>query len=91
MAKDDTKKPPKSRNIHYERIQEVGPNGEIITRNVMVDDEGNILNESDVEYEIEEIIDENGNRILKKRPVIKTDKFLKMREKAGVKDLDNQR
>jgi len=41
----------------------------------MVDDAGNILNESDVDYEIEEVTDEFGNKQIKKRPYLKRDKF----------------
>jgi len=41
----------------------------------MVDDAGNIINESDVDYEIEEVTDEFGNKQIKKRPYLKRDKF----------------
>jgi len=41
----------------------------------MVDDAGNILNESDVDYEIKEITDEFGNKQIIKRPYVKRDKF----------------
>jgi hypothetical protein len=38
----------------------------------MIDDEGNILSDSDVSYILDEITDEYGNKKITKRPYIKT-------------------
>merc|ERR1712000_449279 len=48
---------------------------------VLLDDEGNIVNEEDIVYEDEEYIDENGNKAIKKVPKINTESFSNMKEK----------
>jgi len=48
---------------------------------VLLDDEGNIVNEEDFIYEEEEYIDENGNKAIKKVPKIKTEVFNNLKEK----------
>jgi hypothetical protein len=75
LPEEIQKKKPKTNIVKYGQIDEIGPNGEIITRNVMLDDEGNILNDSDIDYETTEVVDEYGKKTITKRPYVKRDKY----------------
>merc|ERR1712000_797825 len=64
-------KVPQTRNLKEKTIIDKDGN---ITK-VLLDDDGNIVNEEDIVYEEEEYIDENGNKTIKKVLKIKTNVF----------------
>merc|ERR1712000_557171 len=69
-------KPTKRIVKEVEEIDEFGN----VTK-VLLDDEGNIVNEEDIVYEEEEYIDENGNKAIRKVPKINNESFKNMKEK----------
>merc|ERR1712169_123134 len=52
-------------------------------KKVLVDDEGNVVDEDDIEYEDEEYIDELGNRRTRKVAKIKKDALKRIKEKEN--------
>merc|ERR1711900_32348 len=62
----------------------VDSNGEEIEKEVFIDDKGNIIDESDINYIDESFVDEFGITQHKKVPKIKDDSFNKMKQKAEI-------
>merc|ERR1712000_757592 len=52
---------------------------------------GNIINEENIVYEEEEYTDENGNKVIKKVPKIKTEVFTNMKEKEKEECMLNEK
>merc|ERR1711964_389375 len=80
-------KAPETRNLKEKTIMDKNSN---ITK-VLLDDEGNIVNEEDIVYEEEEYIDENGNKAIIKVPKINTKAFNNMKEKEKEQSMLNQK
>merc|ERR1712000_224741 len=77
IEKDGIKKAPETRNLKEENIIDKFDN----IKNVLIDDEGNIVDKDDIVYEKEKYIDENGNEETRNVPKIKEESLLKMKEK----------
>jgi len=63
-------------------ITTIGPNGEEIKKSVFIDDQGNIIDESDIEYVSEKYIDEFGISQTKRIPKIKKESLKRIKEEA---------
>merc|ERR1712169_27311 len=63
-------------------ITVIDSNGNEVQKSVFVDDQGNIVDESDIDYIEESYIDEFGNKKTGKVPKIKDDSFDRMQEEA---------
>jgi len=68
---------PKTRSLKEKII--VDKNGN--KKKVLLDDQGNVIDEDDIEYEEEDYIDENGNCRTRKVAKIKKDAMKRMKEK----------
>lgn len=58
----------------------IDDNGNEIAQVVFIDNNGNIINEKDVEYIEESYIDKNGNKQYEKIPKIKKESLRRMQE-----------
>merc|ERR1712098_737386 len=76
IEKDGVKKAPETNNLKEETILDKFDN----KKNVLVDDEGNIVDKDDIVYEEEKYTDENGNDKIRNVPKIKEESLLKMQE-----------
>jgi len=63
-------------------ITVIDADGNEVQKTVFVDDQGNIIDESDVDYIEESYIDEFGNKRTRKVPKIKDDSFNRMQKEA---------
>merc|ERR1712000_709777 len=61
-----SKHAPKSKNLKVNTITVIDSNGNEVKKSVFIDDQGNVVDESDVEYIEESYIDEYGNKITNK-------------------------
>merc|ERR1711958_11309 len=77
VEEEGIKKAPKTRNLKEKIIVDKYGN----KKKVLVDDEGNIVDDDDIEYEDEEYIDEYGNKRTRKVAKIKKSAMKKMQEK----------
>merc|ERR1712169_53101 len=77
------KKVPKSNNLKSCNITVTDANGNKIQKAVLVDDQGKIIDEDDVEYVNETIIDEFGNKITRQVPKIKDESLRRMQKEAA--------
>merc|ERR1712169_48564 len=77
VEEEGIKKAPKTRNLQEKTIIDKDGN----RRKVLVDDQGNVVDEDDVVYEDEEYIDEFGNKRTRKVAKIKKDAMKRMKEK----------
>merc|ERR1712000_572763 len=77
IEKDGIKKAPETNNLKEETILDKFNN----IKNILVDDEGNIVDKDDIIYEKETYTDEKGNDKIKNVPKIKEESLLKMQEK----------
>merc|ERR1712058_107620 len=77
VEEEGIKKAPKTRNLKEKIIVDKYGN----KKKVLVDDEGNVVDEDDVVYEDEEYIDEFGNVRTRKVAKIKKDAMKRMQEK----------
>merc|ERR1712000_641685 len=77
IEKEGVKKAPETNNLKEETILDKFDN----KKNVLVDDEGNIVDKDDIVYEEELYTDENGNDKIRNVPKIKEESLLKMQEK----------
>merc|ERR1712169_108505 len=77
IEKDGIKQVPETNNLKEETILDKFNN----TKNVLIDDEGNIVDKDDICYEKETYTDEKGNDKVKNVPKIKEESLLKMQEK----------
>jgi len=77
VEEDGIKKAPKSRNLQEKIIIDKDGN----KKKVLLDDQGNVIDEDDIVYEDEEYIDENGNVRTRKVAKIKKDAIKRMQEK----------
>merc|ERR1712000_644390 len=77
IEKDGIKKAPETNNLKEETILDKFNN----MKNVLIDDEGNIVDKDDIIYEEETYTDEHGNDKIKNVPKIKELSLLKMQEK----------
>merc|ERR1712169_61775 len=77
VEEEGIKKAPKTRNLQEKTI--IDKDGNKVK--VLLDDEGNVVDEDDIEYEDEEYIDELGNRRTRKVAKIKKDALKRMKEK----------
>merc|ERR1712000_571912 len=77
IEKDGIKKAPETNNLKEETILDKFNN----IKNVLVDDEGNIVDKDDIIYEEETYTDEKGNDKIKNVPKIKELSLLNMQEK----------
>merc|ERR1711900_50053 len=84
VEEDGIKKAPKSRNLQEKIIVDKYGN----KKKVLLDDQGNVVDEDDIEYEDEEYFDEFGNRRTRKVAKIKKDAMKRMKEKE---DEDEER
>merc|ERR1711964_174075 len=82
VEEDGPKKAPKSNNLKSTTITTIGSNGEEIKKSVFIDDQGNIVDESDIEYVSETYIDEHGITRERKIAKIKEESLKIMREEA---------
>merc|ERR1711964_587096 len=69
VEEEGVKKAPKTRNLKQKVITDKYGN----KKTVLLDDEGNIVDEDDVEYEDEVYVDEYGNQRIRKVAKIKKD------------------
>merc|ERR1711964_257612 len=72
IEKDGIKKAPETTNLKEETIVDKFDN----VKNVLIDDEGNIVDKDDIVYEEEVYTDENGNDKIKNIPKIKEKSLL---------------
>merc|ERR1712096_510027 len=79
------KKAPKSNNLKSCNITVTDANGNKIQKAVLVDDQGNIIDEDDVEYLEEPYIDEFGNKKIRRVPKIKNESLTRMQKNAKQK------
>merc|ERR1712169_175419 len=77
IEKDGIKQVPETNNLKEETILDKFNN----IKNVLIDDEGNIVDKDDIIYEKETYTDEKGNDKIKNVPKIKEESLLKMQEK----------
>merc|ERR1711964_165794 len=77
VEEEGVKKAPKTRDLKQKVITDKYGN----KRTVLLDDEGNIVDEDDVEYEDEVYVDEYGNQRIRKVAKIKKDAMKRMQEK----------
>jgi len=77
VEEEGIKKAPKTRNLHEKTIIDKDGN----RKKVLVDDQGNVVDEDDIVYEDEEYIDEFGNKRTRKVAKIKKDAIKRMQEK----------
>merc|ERR1712169_140090 len=77
VEEEGIKKAPKTRNLREKTI--IDKHGNKVK--VLVDDQGNVVDEDDVVYEDEEYIDEFGNKRVRKVAKIKKDAIKRMQEK----------
>merc|ERR1711964_822637 len=77
VEEDGIKKAPKSRNLQEKIIVDKYGN----KKKVLLDDQGNVVDEDDIEYENEEYFDKFGNRRTRKVAKIKKDAMKRMKEK----------
>merc|ERR1712034_221411 len=77
VEEEGIKKAPKTRNLQERIITDKYGN----KKKVLVDDQGNVVDEDDVVYEDEEYIDEFGNKRTRKVAKIKKDAMKRMKEK----------
>merc|ERR1712065_2921 len=77
VEEEGIKKAPKTRNLQERIITDKYGN----KKKVLVDDEGNVVDEDDVVYEDEEYVDEFGNVRTRKVAKIKKDAMKRMQEK----------
>merc|ERR1712096_190129 len=77
VEEEGIKKAPKTRDLKEKVITDKYGN----KKKVLVDDEGNVVDEDDIVYEDEEYIDEFGNVRTKKVAKIKKDALKRMKEK----------
>merc|ERR1711964_730243 len=82
VDEDGLKSVPKSDNVKSCIITTIGPNGEEIKKSVFIDDQGNIIDESDIEYISEKYIDEFGISQTKTIPKIKKESLKRIKEEA---------
>merc|ERR1712000_535323 len=75
---DGSKHAPKSKDLKVSTITVIDSNGNEVKKSVFIDDQGNIVDESDIEYIEESYIDEYGNKITNKVAKIKDESFNKM-------------
>merc|ERR1712169_120635 len=76
VEEEGIKKAPKTRNLQEKTI--IDKDGNKVR--VLVDDQGNVVDEKDVVYEDEEYIDEFGNKRTRKVAKIKKDAMERMQE-----------
>merc|ERR1712000_570561 len=76
------KQAPNSNNLRSNTITVTDPNGNKIQKPVLIDDQGNIVNEDDVEYVNENFIDEFGNQQTGHVPKIKDGSLKRMQNEA---------
>merc|ERR1712202_31183 len=77
VEEEGIKKAPKSRKLQEKIIVDKYGN----KKKVLIDDQGNVVDDSDIEYEDEEYIDEHGNVRVRKVAKIKKDAIKRMQEK----------
>merc|ERR1712000_731030 len=77
VEEEGIKKAPKTRNLQEKTI--IDKDGNKVK--VLIDDQGNVVDEKDVVYEDEEYIDELGNKRVRKVAKIKKDAMKRMQEK----------
>merc|ERR1711958_3425 len=77
VEEEGIKRAPKTRDLKERIITDKYGN----KKKVLVDDEGNVVDDDDIEYEDEEYIDEFGNKRTRKVAKIKEDVMKKMQEK----------
>merc|ERR1712169_73403 len=77
VEEEGIKRAPKTRDLKERIIVDKYGN----KKKVLVDDEGNIVDDDDVVYEDEEYIDEYGNKRTRKVAKIKKDAMKRMKEK----------
>merc|ERR1712000_473632 len=73
---------PKSRNLKASTITVIDANGNEIQKSVFIDDQGNIVDESDIDFIEESYIDEYGNKKTMKVPKIKDESFKRMQKES---------
>merc|ERR1712096_601135 len=78
VNEDGPKHVPKSKNLKASTITVIDSNGNEVQKSVFIDDQGNIVDENDIDYIEESYIDEFGNKITKKVAKIKDESFNKM-------------
>merc|ERR1712000_16540 len=77
IEKEGIKKAPETTNLREDVVLDKFNN----KKNVLIDDEGNIVDKDDIVYEEEKYTDENGNDKIKNVPKIKEESLEKMKEK----------
>merc|ERR1712000_734879 len=82
VDEDGPKQAPKSRNLRVSTITVIDSNGNKVQKSVFVDDQGNIIDENDVDYVEESYVDEFGITRQKKVPKIKNESLKRMQKDA---------
>merc|ERR1712098_641133 len=82
VEEDGPKLAPKSNNVKSTIITTIGLNGEEIKKSVLIDDQGNIIDEKDIEYVSEKYIDEFGINQTRNVPKIKEESLKRMKEEV---------
>merc|ERR1712169_54777 len=80
---DGPKQAPESKNLRANTITVIDSNGNEIQKSIFIDDQGNIIDESDIDYKEESYIDEYGNKRKRRVPTIKGDSFDRMQKEAA--------
>jgi len=82
VDEDGPKQAPKSKNLKASTITVIDANGNEVQKTVFIDDQGNVIDESDVDYIEESYIDEFGHKTIKKVPIIKDESFKRIQKDA---------
>merc|ERR1712000_452006 len=82
VDEDGPKQAPNSRNLKASTITVIDANGNEVQKSVFIDEQGNVINENDIDYIEESYIDEFGNKITRKVPKIKDESFNRMQKEA---------
>merc|ERR1712000_362969 len=80
---DGSKNAPKSNNLTPRTITATDANGNKIQKSVLVDDQGNIVDDDDIEYVEETYTDEFGNQRTRQVPKIKDNSLRRMQKEAN--------
>merc|ERR1712000_633590 len=71
VDQDGPKRAPTSNNLKTKLITIIDENGNEVQKTVFIDDQGNIIDENDVDYINETCIDEFGKQYIRQVPKIK--------------------
>merc|ERR1712000_531582 len=82
VDEDGPTRAPNSKNLRRNTITVIDSDGNEVEKSVFIDDQGNIVDEDDIDYIEEEYVDEHGNKKTRKAPKIKDESFNRMKKDA---------